>query len=175
MKKILVLVSILFLSVSTATSLFADTKDAAKAFLSELKKNIPQGKIVSTDDLFKKWQEVQAGTSKALIIDIRTEAEFDAGHLKDANNVDSGHAYGIPKKWSDPEREMWIFCRTQQRAGYFVSLLYKFGYKNVYLVKGGVKEWAEKGYPLYNKYLGEIKVIQYHKKLAEDFLYRENK
>ncbi|MCD6388579.1 MAG: rhodanese-like domain-containing protein [Desulfobulbaceae bacterium] len=174
MKKILVLVSILLLVVSTTTS-FADTKEAAKTFLSELTQGIPHEKIVSTEDLYKKWQEVQAGTSGALIIDIRTEAEFDAGHLKDANNVDSGHAYGIPKKWSDPEREMWIFCRTQQRAGYFVSLLYKFGYKNVYLVKGGVKEWAEKGYPLYNKYLGEIKVIQYHKKLEEDFLYRENK
>ena len=174
MKKILVLVSILLLIVSTTTS-FADTKEAEKAFFLELNKDIPLEKIVSTDDLYKKWQEVQAGTSKAIIIDIRTEAEFDAGHLKDANNIDSGHAYGIPKKWSDPESEMWVFCRTQHRAGYFVSLLYKFGYKNVYLVKGGIKEWAGKGYPLYNKYLGEIKVLQYHKKLEEDFLYRENK
>ena len=47
-------------------------------------------------------------------------------------------------------------------------------FKNVYIVEGGIKDWAEKGYPLGNKHLGEIKVIKYHKKLKEDYLYRED-
>ena len=54
-------------------------------------------------------------------------------------------------------------------------MLYKYGYNNVYLAEGGIKGWAEKGYPLVNKYLGEIKVSMYQKKLKEDFWYRENK
>ena len=33
--------------------------------------------------------------------------------------------------------------------------------------------WAEKGYPLVNEYLGEIKVTRYDKRLKEEFAVRE--
>ncbi len=135
---------------------------------------IPADKIKSIDDLYAKWQEVQAGKSDAKILDIRTVSEFEVGHILNASNVDSGHAYGMAKKIKDPAREIWVFCRTKHRATYFVGLLYKYGFTNVYIAEGGVKAWAEKGYPLYNRYLGEIKVTKYEKKLTEDFWYREN-
>ena len=164
----------LFVSLPALSSA-SPLKAGEKVVLDELRSAIPQDKIKTTDDLFKKWQDVQAGKSQAIIIDIRTEAEFDAGHIIGSNNIDSGHAYGLPKKIDDPASEIWVFCRTKHRASYFVGMLYKYGYTNVYLAEGGIKEWAEKGYPLGNKYLGEIKVANYQKKLKEDFWYRENK
>lgn len=148
---------------------------AEKELFNEFRQVIPQDRIKSIQDLHTKWVDVQAGKSDAIIIDIRTEAEFDAGHVIGSSNVDSGHAYGLPKKIKDPSQEIWIFCRTQHRASYFVGMLYKYGYKNVYLAEGGIKAWSEMGYPLGNKYLGEIKVAKYHKRLKEDFWYRENK
>ncbi|MBU0480462.1 MAG: rhodanese-like domain-containing protein [Proteobacteria bacterium] len=151
----------------------ATTVDAEKAFLGDLKKSIPAEKIVSIDELHKTWEAVQAGKSNAVIIDIRTHDEFDAGHILGSNNIDSGHAYTMPKKITDPDTEIWVFCRTQHRASYFVSMLYKYGYKNVYLAEGGVVAWIEKGYPLANEYLGEITVAKYNKQLKEDFTYRE--
>jgi rhodanese-related sulfurtransferase len=89
--------------------------------------------------------------------------------------VDSGHAYGLYKKIQDPNAEIWVTCRTKHRASYFVGMLYKYGYTNVYIAEGGIKAWAEKGYPLANKYLGTIKVIDYKKKLKEQYMSRENK
>lgn len=174
MKKIIALFAVLFL-LGTAVMSLATTKDAEALFRAELTKIIPQDKILTIDDLYKKWEELEAGKSKVIIIDIRTETEFDAGHIKNSNNIDSGHAYSFYKKVSDPNAEIWVFCRTDKRGAYFVSMLYNYGYKNVYFIKGGIKEWAEKGYPLVNKYLGEIKVIKYHNKLKEKYLYRENK
>ena len=153
----------------------ADLKSGENAMLADLRASIPKDKIKSVNDLYKTWRTVQKGKSKAIIIDIRTEAEFDAGHIIGSSNIDSGHAYTLPKKITDPETEIWVFCRTKHRASYFAGMLYKYGYKNVYLVDGGIKAWAEKGYPLGNKYLGEIKVARYHKKLQEDYWYRENK
>lgn len=150
-------------------------KSNEKALVEEFRAEIPADKIKSVDELYSKWQEVQRGKSKAIILDIRTEAEFDAGHIIGSNNIDSGHAYGLPKKIKDPNSEIWVFCRTKRRASYFVGMLYKYGYNNVYLVEGGIKAWAEKGYHLGNKYLGEITVAKYHKKLKEDYWYRENK
>lgn len=165
---------VFFLSLPVV-SFATDLMSGEKALLDDFRSVIPKDKFMTVDDLYKKWQEVQSGKSKAIILDIRTEAEFDAGHIIGSNNIDSGHAYGLPKKLKDPNAEIWIFCRTKHRASYFVGMLYKYGYKNVYLAEGGIKTWGEKGYPLGNKYLGEIKVIKYHKKLKEDFWYRENK
>ena len=156
-------------------TLAADTKGGEKAVLAEMKKLIPPDRIKSVDDLYRTWQDVQAGKSEAIIIDIRTEAEFASGHIKDSNNIDSGNVYTIPDKWPDPETELWVFCRTANRSTYFVGTLYKYGYKNLYFVDKGIVGWFEKGYPLVNTYLGEIKVTKYEKKLKETFAYRENK
>lgn len=173
MKKLLIVLCGAVLLGTLWAIAFADTQGGEKEFLAELTKAVPKDHIMTVDDLYKKWQEVQAGASKALIVDIRTHDEFNAGHIKGANNVDSGHAYTVPKLWSDPSTEIWVFCRTQHRASYFTSLLYKYGYKNVYLVNGGVQAWAEKGYPMVSEYLGEIKVTKYDKKVKEEYLFRE--
>jgi len=149
------------------------TKDGEKLFLENLKKAIPQERVATVDALHDKWLEVQAGKSKAVIIDIRTHDEFDAGHILGSNNVDSGHAYTMPDKFEDPESEIWVLCRTKHRASYFVGELYNYGYKNVYMVDGGIVGWIEKGYPLVNEYLGELQVTKYNKKLKEDYLLRE--
>lgn len=166
---------IVFLLAVPMGSWATDTKDGEKAMYVKMKKLIPADRIKSVDDLYLKWQEIHAGKSDAIIIDLRTEAEFDSGHIKDSNNIDSGHAYTIPDKWADSETEMWVFCRTTHRAAYFVGLLYAYGYKNVYLVEKGIVAWFEKGYPLVNTYLGEINVVKYDKNLKETYVYRENK
>jgi rhodanese-related sulfurtransferase len=108
-------------------------------------------------------------------IDIRREAEFDNGHIRNSNNIEAEMVYTVPKKITDPNTEIWVMCRTKHRATYFVGMLYKYGYKNVFLVDGGIAAWAEKGLPLVNKYLGEIKVAKYQDKYAEEFQFRENK
>lgn len=176
-KKILVFfVSVFFVSTFTSSlSQAVDLKANEKAVSDEYKKLIPIDKIKNIEDLYKKWVDVQEGRSKALIFDIRTEAEFDSGHILGSNNIDSGHAYGIPEKITDPNTEIWVFCRTKNRSIYFVANLYKYGYTNVFLVEGGIKEWAEKGYPLVSKHLGEIKVVKYDKSLKENYMIRENK
>ena len=170
----LIAIGILF-SFPHASFATDDLKAKEESVLTDLRKGIPKDKIKSIDDLHAKWQDIQNGKSKALIIDIRTEAEFDAGHILGSSNVDSGHAYGMVKKIEDPNTEIWVLCRTKHRASYFAGMLYKYGYNNVYLAEGGIKDWAEKGYPLVNKYLGEIQVKKYEDKLEENFWYREDK
>ena len=155
------------------TLTFAVPADEEKKVFAELTALIPQDRVASVDDLHKKWQEVQEKKSVAIILDIRTGAEFYAGHLLNANNIDSGNPYLVPKYWPDPNAEIWVFCRSQHRATYFTSFLYRYGYKNVYLVEGGIAGWAEKGYPLYSKDFGQIKVLKYDKALKEEYKTRQ--
>ena len=155
------------------TLTFAAPVDEEKKVFAELQALIPQDRVVSVDDLYKKWREVQDKKSEAVILDIRTGAEFYAGHLLNANNIDSGNPYLVPKNWPDPNTEIWVFCRSQHRATYFTSFLYRYGYKNVFLVHGGIAGWAEKGYPLSSQHFGEIKVLKYDKALKEEYKTRQ--
>jgi rhodanese-related sulfurtransferase len=151
------------------TMTFAAPEDEEKKVFAELLALIPKDHIASVDDLYKKWQEVQEKKSKAVILDVRTGAEFFDGHLLGSNNIDSGNPYLVPKTWPDPNTEIWVFCRTKHRGTYFSSFLYRYGYKNVYLVDGGIAGWAEKGYPLFSKTLGEFRVLKYNKDLKEEY------
>ena len=173
MKKTMVWGLAVLLGVSLPSAALATPADEEKKVFEELSALIPKDRVVTVDDLYKKWQEVQEKKSSAVIIDIRTHDEFDTGHLLGSSNIDPGHAYTIPASIPDAEAEIWVFCRTQHRATYFTSFLYRYGYKNVYLVKGGIAAWAEKGYPLFNEYLGEIKDVKYSKRLKEDFKERQ--
>jgi len=170
-KSLLLSLAVVFALLPSAA--FATPEEAEKKVFDELSALIPKDRVASVDDLYKKWQEVQDKKSKAVIVDIRTHDEFDNGHLLGSNNIDSGHAYTVPKSYPDQETEIWVFCRTKHRATYFTSFLYRYGYKNVYIVDGGIAAWAEKGYPLYNEFLGEIKVVKYNKRLKEEFQERQ--
>lgn len=175
-KKMMVCCAALICSVTLSGAAFASAlEDGEKATMTEIKAAIPKDKIKTIDDLHAKWQEVQEGKSKAVIIDVRTEAEFDAGHILNTSNVDSGNAYTMPKKIEDAETEIWVLCRTQHRGSYFAGLLYKYGYKNVYLAEGGIEAWAKKGLPLVTKYLGTVEVKEYQKEVKETFQFRDNK
>lgn len=175
MKKIILVAFFCCVFAFPVASSTADPKTGERAMFAEMQQLIPPDRRKGVDDLYRQWLDIEAGKSKAVIIDLRTEAEFNSGHIKNSNNIDSGHAYTMPDKWTDPETEIWILCRTTHRATYFVGSLYKYGYKNVFLVENGIVGWAEKGYPLFNTYLGEIKVVAYDKKLKETYAYRENR
>jgi rhodanese-related sulfurtransferase len=167
------------LSLAVATVLLGPTitfgapADEEKKVFAELSALIPQTHVASVDALYQRWQEVQEKKSNAVILDIRTGAEFYAGHLLGSSNINSGNPYLVPQTWPDPDTEIWVFCRSKHRATYFASFLYRYGYKNVYLVDGGIAGWAEKGYPLFSKDFGEIKVMKYNKDLDEEYETRQ--
>jgi rhodanese-related sulfurtransferase len=132
-----------------------------KVWQDEFVSQIPKDKYRTIDDLYAKWQEVIAGKSKAYLLDVRTHPEFDAFHIEGSSHIHAGHMYAIPKKIKDPNAEIWVYCRTQHRAGYVAGFLYKYGYKNVYYVvkdkdgvSGGIVGWVKKGYPIVNYFFG---------------------
>jgi rhodanese-related sulfurtransferase len=134
---------------------------AEKAMNKEYAASVPKEKVKTVDDLHKKWEEVIAGTSKAILLDVRTHPEFDAFHLEGSSHISSGNVYLVPKKIKDPSTEIWVFCRTDHRAKYVAGTLYKYGYKNVFLVArapdgsdGGIVGWIKRGHPVVNYFFG---------------------
>jgi len=132
-----------------------------KKVVKEFAAAVPKDKIKNIDDLYKKWEEVIAGKSAAYLLDVRSHPEFDAFHIEGSSHIHAGHMYTIPKAIKDADAEIWVFCRTSHRAKYVAGFLYKYGYKNVYLVDkaadgtdGGLVGWAKRGYPVVNYFFG---------------------
>lgn len=134
-----------------------------KAVHEEFKKQIPADKWISNDDFAKVHAEVLAGKRNAYMLDIRSHPEFYAGHIPGVDHIHAGHMYTIPKNIKDPNAEIYVICRTTHRSPYVAGFLYKYGYKNVYVVKDGVVGWMKAGRELCNQFMGKFKVTEYHK------------
>lgn len=129
---------------------------------------IPKDKIIGVDQFYKVYQDVMAGKKKAYLLDVRTHPEFYAFHIEGTDHIHSGHMYTIPKKITDPNAEIYIWCRTNARATYTAGFLYKYGYKNVWLYDGGVVGWAKAGHPFVNEFAGKFTINEYRKSPSKE-------
>ena len=91
-----------------------------------------------------------------VLLDIRTPAEIEDGHLPgavDLNFRDPGFADKLSRL--DRNRTYLIYCRTANRTGQAFELMTSMGFTKVYDMQGGIREWIELGYPVCEGPLGE--------------------
>jgi rhodanese-related sulfurtransferase len=97
------------------------------------------------------------------IVDVRESEEWNAGQIKYSKtiNLPRGKIYGGVKKGIlKPNKTYVLVCRTGHRALLAAAVLYKwYKFKNVYVLKGGIKAWIQSGGVLTNKlHLGPVKI-----------------
>lgn len=81
-------------------------------------------------------------TGQVYIIDIRSAADFAAGHIKNAHNVAFGDLLTQVKSIDMANyTKVAIVCYTGQTAGYGASLLRLMGYDKVFSMKWGMCSW----------------------------------
>jgi rhodanese-related sulfurtransferase len=98
-----------------------------------------------------------------VLLDIRTEKEYLAGHIKNAVWLPRGFIeFKIQKLIDDPETEIILYCKRGSRSALTAYTLLKMGYKNVFNLEGGFEKWVVDGNSVYNDH-GEIKVINFEK------------
>ena len=72
------------------------------------------------------------GVTAPLIIDARTEAEWNEGHLDGAVLIPYDRiAQGITTHASDKNTEIILYCRTGRRSGVALETLKNDGYSNL--------------------------------------------
>ncbi|MEJ2657267.1 MAG: rhodanese-like domain-containing protein [Desulfobacterales bacterium] len=177
-KSIIFAVVLAFVLGSVGFALAADNPllTQEKKVHSEFIKEIPKDRMIDVFTLHEVWKKAMADPAyhaKIYMIDIRTDSEWNAFHIEGTDHVEAGHMYVIPKKITDPNTPIYVWCRTSHRAKYVGGFLYKYGYKNVYVVgpatikgtkyKGGVVGWAQAGFPFVNQFTGNFKIYEYRK------------
>jgi hydroxyacylglutathione hydrolase len=98
------------------------------------------------------------------LVDVRTEAEYQAGHLQGASWVPRGKLEWMAAGGSlgSTDDEIVVYCRKDGRASLAAATLKRLGFENVRYLEGGFKSWVEDGHVIYNRH-GELMVIEYEK------------
>jgi len=83
-----------------------------------------------------------------LILDVRTPREFAAGHIKDSILIPVQVLNTDYIKIIDHKKgPILVYCRSGNRSVTASNILAKKGFKKLYNLKGGIKDWVNKGYP----------------------------
>ena len=94
------------------------------------------------------FSELIADTN-AVVLDVRTAAEFTEGHIKGAILIDQGQSDFVEKaKATIPiDKRIAVYCRSGRRSANAAGRLADIGYKCVNL-KGGILAWKDAGMPV---------------------------
>jgi rhodanese-related sulfurtransferase len=105
-----------------------------------------------------------SGEENFVLLDIRTEAEYLAGHIQRAQWFPRGTLeYYIQDLIKGPDSRIVLYCRTGGRSALATLTLQDIGYTDVVDLDGGFKEWVAEGNTFYNLH-GENQVVSYQKK-----------
>jgi hydroxyacylglutathione hydrolase len=82
------------------------------------------------------------------VLDVREQAEWDAGHIPDSVHEPYHDIDGLPAG-IDPRRPVAAICGSGQRSAVAASLLKRYGAAEViHIVEGGVPLWKSEGWPI---------------------------
>jgi rhodanese-related sulfurtransferase len=87
--------------------------------------------------------------SKANIIDIRAQEDYQNGHIARAKHLNSADLLtSIAGMRLDKATPVILVCETGLKSASYVSKLQKEGYADVVCLEGGTKAWSLAGLPL---------------------------
>ena len=83
------------------------------------------------------------------LVDVREESEWKVGHVAGARYLGRGILErDIERAIPDHDREIVLYCGGGFRSALSADNLQKMGYRRVYSMAGGIREWKTSGGPL---------------------------
>jgi len=85
----------------------------------------------------------------AVLVDVRSQAEFDAGHIRDARHLPQEQVAGATeslKKFKD--KVIVACCESGMRSGAAARVLRTQGFGKVVNLRGGLQAWRAENLPL---------------------------
>ncbi len=89
------------------------------------------------------------GEPGTIVLDVRTPAEFDGGHLPQAQMIDFEAAdFATRIAALDKNATYAVYCRSGSRSNAAMEQMAAAGFKNVYDLGGGIGAWQTMGGPM---------------------------
>ena len=89
---------------------------------------------------------LQGECSRPFVLDVRTDGEWDAGHIEGAHHI---HGGTLEERYAEvpKDRPVAVVCGSGYRASIASSFLKREGYTDVANVLGGMAAWKAAGFP----------------------------
>lgn len=84
------------------------------------------------------------------LVDVRTETEFESGHIPGAKHVDVQNKdfNTMAEKELQKDLPIAVYCRSGMRSMRAARILKELGFKNIYNLEGGILNWKEQQLPI---------------------------
>ena len=89
------------------------------------------------------WAKALVEHPDAVILDVRTEDEFESGHIPNALNIDLRMGPGFIDELNalDKNKFYYVYCRSGARSAQAVQEMRDLGFSEAYNLIGGILEW----------------------------------
>lgn len=89
------------------------------------------------------WISQLDADHNAVILDVRTEDEWNDGYIPNAINIDiykgQGFIYEIDQL--DKSRNYYVYCKAGGRSEQACNIMNQLGFENTYNLLGGMMQW----------------------------------
>lgn len=93
--------------------------------------------------------EDKKGSPDLVILDVRTDEEFTAGHIEGAENIDvKSESFKDDVGKLDKSKSYIVHCRTGRRSETAVQIMEDMGFTDIYWMQDGIVGWQDAGYPV---------------------------
>ena len=111
----------------------------------EEKRDVQRTERLTVEQLHERWETGRDGIQ---ILDVREQAEWDAGHIPGSVHLPYHDIEGIPDGIEEG-RTVAVLCASGQRAAVAASLVQRAGHPSVvHVVGGGVPLWKRQGWEI---------------------------
>jgi rhodanese-related sulfurtransferase len=89
------------------------------------------------------WLAQYESDENAVILDVRTEMEFNEGCIAKALNYDfhKGAGFVADLETLDKSKNYYVYCRSGARSTNACTIMNELGFENIYNLVGGIIEW----------------------------------
>jgi rhodanese-related sulfurtransferase len=91
----------------------------------------------------KEWWSQFLNDEYGVIIDVRTEDEFESGKIPGALNIDiyEGQGFIYRVEELDKAKNFYVYCAAGVRSANACGVMQQLGFENVFNLVGGFSNW----------------------------------
>ncbi|WP_158727997.1 MULTISPECIES: rhodanese-like domain-containing protein [unclassified Flavobacterium] len=91
----------------------------------------------------EEWVSQFEADQNTVILDVRTEDEFNDGFIANAINIDihRGQDFINEIEALDKDKKYYVYCRSGMRSAKACEIMNQLGFESTYNLLGGILDW----------------------------------